>query len=371
MYSSQSVSLIVAAVVLALLASIAVALRFKVRGMVKTGRGPDDWIILGALLTQYVSSAVTMYGAIAGGEGDDLVDLIRHPKRGERLARIMFATTMIFAMTIALIKVSTLVFYRRLFTVGRFRLACSVMFFLTGGWFLAAILGQMFSSTPISDSWTSLEHRTGHSVISIPDFQLSLAAINLALDFTIVCMPLFVISKLHMDRKRKWAVGGIFMLGAFCCVASIIRLYWFVRLKHAPKDPNTHYTRLVTYNTLWSLTECCTSIIAACLPTFSPLFRNNPKLDSVIRSIFSILALKSLRSKGNSSDSHRDAERGGNEGRRASGDTWRKFNFDSNDQRWILKADGHIFEDDSKLLSNAHARAFHLQLDLPSQDAVV
>lgn len=51
MYSSQSVSLIVAAVILVLLATLAVALRFKVRGTVKTGRGPDDWIILGALVS--------------------------------------------------------------------------------------------------------------------------------------------------------------------------------------------------------------------------------------------------------------------------------------------------------------------------------
>lgn len=82
------------------------------------------------------------------------------------------------------------------------------------GFSLIAVKGQIFSSRPISDSWAPLDHRSGHSVISIPDFQLSLAAINLTLDLVIVCMPLFVIRRLHMDTKRKWAVGGIFMLGA-------------------------------------------------------------------------------------------------------------------------------------------------------------
>ena len=51
MYSSQSVSLVIVAVFLVLLATLAVALRFKARGMVKSGRGPDDWIILGALVS--------------------------------------------------------------------------------------------------------------------------------------------------------------------------------------------------------------------------------------------------------------------------------------------------------------------------------
>ncbi|KAL9029226.1 MAG: hypothetical protein Q9196_002507 [Gyalolechia fulgens] len=36
----------------------------------------------------------------------------------------------------------------------------------------------------------------------------------MTLDLVIVCMPLFVISRLHMDKKQKWAVGGIFMMGA-------------------------------------------------------------------------------------------------------------------------------------------------------------
>lgn len=101
---------------------------------------------------------MTIYGAIAGGEGDTLENLFRHPKEGERLAQvytceescksserlmevhqIMFAGPMIFALTITLIKMSTLFFYRRLFTVGRFRQACTLMFILTGGWFLTAI----------------------------------------------------------------------------------------------------------------------------------------------------------------------------------------------------------------------------------------
>lgn len=52
MYSSQATSLVIAAVILVLLATVAVALRFKVRSNVKTGRGPDDWIILGALVSR-------------------------------------------------------------------------------------------------------------------------------------------------------------------------------------------------------------------------------------------------------------------------------------------------------------------------------
>ncbi|KAL8939047.1 MAG: hypothetical protein Q9216_003576 [Gyalolechia sp. 2 TL-2023] len=183
MYSSQSTSLVVVAVVLVLLATVAVALRFKVRGNVKTGRGPDDWIILGALVNslwseraldqvfQYATSSLTIYGATVGGHGDTLDNLSRNPEEGKRWARVCV-------------------------------------------WCRVTNRGQFFSCKPISDSWTFFQDRTGHCPVGIPDFQLALAAINMSFDLVIVCMPLFVISRLQMDRKRKWAVGGIFMLGA-------------------------------------------------------------------------------------------------------------------------------------------------------------
>ncbi|KAL8915975.1 MAG: hypothetical protein Q9172_006534 [Xanthocarpia lactea] len=83
-----------------------------------------------------------------------------------------------------------------------------------------------------------------------------MAAINSALDLVTVCLPLPVISKLHMNTKRKWAVGGVFMFGGLCA-----------------------------------------SIIAACLPTLAPLFRGNWQLDTIVRSARSMLSLRSKSSK--------------------------------------------------------------------------
>lgn len=78
---------------------------------------------------------------------------------------------------------------------------------------LTVAQGSMFSSKPISSSWELPGHRTGHSVIDYPVFLLSLAAINMTFDLVLVCLPLFVISRLHLDKRRKWAVAGIFLLG--------------------------------------------------------------------------------------------------------------------------------------------------------------
>lgn len=45
-----------------------------------------------------------------------------------------------FATTITLVKISTLVLYKRIFTTKLFHLAAHLMMALTAGWFLASIL---------------------------------------------------------------------------------------------------------------------------------------------------------------------------------------------------------------------------------------
>lgn len=37
---------------------------------------------------------------------------------------------------------------------------------------------------------------------------------SIALDFTVLCLPLPILSRLHLQRKRKWAVIAIFWLGS-------------------------------------------------------------------------------------------------------------------------------------------------------------
>lgn len=50
----------------------------------------------------------------------------------------------LFAAIVALVKVSTLILYKRIFVTKRFHLACHVMMALTVGWFLTSI----FVGTP-------------------------------------------------------------------------------------------------------------------------------------------------------------------------------------------------------------------------------
>lgn len=59
--------------------------------------------------------------------------------------QIIFAGPILFALSIALIKISTLLLYKRIFVTPNFYLACHTMMGLTLAWFLASIFVCMLA----------------------------------------------------------------------------------------------------------------------------------------------------------------------------------------------------------------------------------
>jgi len=266
-----------------------VALRFKARAALKkTNFASDDWVILAALIVQLAATGDTIYGAVRGGEGASEEELGTHPKEYSIFAMQLFVGPILFALTMLLIKTSTVLFYKRIFARGSFGVVCNIMMGLFMCWFLASLFGQIFASNPVSLGWKS----ANHNAINYPVFFVSMAASNLALDLATLTLPLFVIRTLQMTTRRKYLVSGIFGLGLMCIVASTVRLYYFAQLV----EKTNAVLSVVTDDTIWSFLESCMSIIAACLPTLAPLFRNIRDVASLIASVRSALSLQSLSS---------------------------------------------------------------------------
>lgn len=74
---------------------------------------------------------------------------------------------------------------------------------------LSALQTQIFSAWPISNWWTLGETYT----INYGAFLTSFAAIDLFLDIVILCLPLPVIHKLHINRNKKLLLVGVFWMG--------------------------------------------------------------------------------------------------------------------------------------------------------------
>ncbi|MCJ1468579.1 hypothetical protein MMC07_007208 [Pseudocyphellaria aurata] len=120
-----------------------------------------------------------------------------------------------------------------------------------------------------------------------PDFSLlphvsgvepeRITAANLLLDIVILCMPLPMIWDLNLSTRKKFEVSGVFLLGSFTCIASLLRILSIRSIN----DDDLSYTILNTY--LWSHVEPATAIGCACLMTYGPLFSGvSPRLQSFI-----------------------------------------------------------------------------------------
>ena len=74
---------------------------------------------------------------------------------------------------------------------------------------------QVFSAWPVSNWWI-----LGKYNINYGAFITAFAAMDIALDTVILCLPIPVIKNLHMTTRRKFTLVGVFWLGFFVSTQS-------------------------------------------------------------------------------------------------------------------------------------------------------
>ena len=63
---------------------------------------------------------------------------------------------------------------------------------------------------------------------------LASGSINVISDFSILILPVPIIWRLQMSKKRKVGITAVFGIGLFACVTSILRLVYSVELQGLP-----------------------------------------------------------------------------------------------------------------------------------------
>ena len=177
----------------------------------------------------------------------------------------------LYGIAEALIKISILLFYRRVFAIDSFRRVANVSIALVSIWALLFLLLFIFPVTPISTSWQP--NTPSHQNYDWTKVLLWHAITNIGLDVYVLCLPLPIIRGLHMSRGRKFAVVGIMWLGSFCVIASCIRLGYVVGVGQEQVYKAGSGTDAVSEAALWCVIEPCCSVIAGCLPTLGPLIK--------------------------------------------------------------------------------------------------
>ncbi|KAF4990094.1 hypothetical protein FDECE_14502 [Fusarium decemcellulare] len=226
--------------------------------------GPDDALAVLTLAFVNVFFYLTMLGLrpyLGRHVGSDVsleqvVDFLRY----------LFAASLTYVIAIAFIKLTILALYWKLFSITA-RIPIGIIFASVIVWMVVLVFVATFSCNPVEKQWNILiEH--GKCLEQKPVY-LGGSLPNVIVDFVLVGMPLPSVFRLNIPLGRRLILAGMFTLGFFICIVSIVRLTIVMSIR--TDDQN------VTYNLrdfmLWSTVEVNIGLVCACLPSMRPMLQ--------------------------------------------------------------------------------------------------
>ncbi|WZH48505.1 pth11-like integral membrane protein [Fusarium acuminatum] len=247
-----------------ILALLAILLRFTARTIQRTRIHWDDWVIILSMVLVAGTAGLAIAGGIYGAGKHiwavQMVDL-------EQIYKILFGYTFLYSASCAIIKISILLFYGRIFPMTEpvFRTSIIFGYFLSISYPIVVWVTMGNACRPIEHFWTQFSGTEG-KCIDINKFFLALGIINMINDFYVLLIPIPQIFQLQMSMRKRLGITSIMMLGGFVCAASAVRIHFLTEL-----TKTVDVTRAMGPVFIWSDLEPCIAIVSACLPHLAPL----------------------------------------------------------------------------------------------------
>ncbi|KAI4221799.1 MAG: hypothetical protein L6R36_006633 [Xanthoria steineri] len=244
-------------------------------------RGWDDYTIIMALCVAIGRTACDCVQRYRFGGGRHTWDI--PPEWLNGYVTMLAVDGYLYVVAITLAKASLLLFLYRIFHVDRrFRIAAWVVGGMLGIWATVTVFLAIFACRPVKASW-NLKLRMDPKTKCEPkswDVENIYGFCNIITDFALIIMPLPLVWRMQMDRKKKIGVALVFASGVFIFGVAIARQYHLY-------NPSGHGdpSRSIVETKIWMALEVNLAIIIACLPALTPLFKRVPLLASLIPSI--------------------------------------------------------------------------------------
>ncbi|KAI2615057.1 hypothetical protein GGR54DRAFT_642791 [Hypoxylon sp. NC1633] len=258
-----SKGLVIVAAVFPIVSALCVYLRYRARRISRQEFREDDWTIVATLITSLSLSVIVFVFAQRIGVDYYHTDLMT----GAISSSIcMVVATACSSVSVTCVKISVLLFYKRIFITRKFHIAVWSAITFIGLWGTAMFLIVLLQGDPVEFI------KKGKSAAHLNPMVVSFITVgsSLVLDILVLCFPLPVISRLQMPLQKKIFVGMIFWLGIFCCVAVIVRIVILAHVMSKVLDAPMKLSLQAKQFVFLVLEPHC-SIVAACLPCYGPL----------------------------------------------------------------------------------------------------
>ncbi|MCJ1425076.1 hypothetical protein MMC29_002964 [Sticta canariensis] len=273
--------IIVILVVMMIASTFAVALRVAARRISASKYGLDDLFILIALIFAHGMNAIE-FVALTQGYGRHQLMLSFHQMKSFLLHD--WAAQIIFSFSITASRLSLLVFYYRVFPVQRFRTVTIIIACVCIGWLISFLFAVIFNCVPVQAFW---DRSIDGKCIDENSFAYGITTSELVANLAMLTLPVPWLWSLNLPRSKKFALGGIFLMGSFVCLTCVVRFPLLTRFRQ------TDASWTIVPTGLWTAIECHIGITSVCLPIMRPIFLN--RAPHPVRSRFSAFSFSISR----------------------------------------------------------------------------
>ncbi|KAI0100212.1 hypothetical protein GGR51DRAFT_551567 [Nemania sp. FL0031] len=247
---------------IAVAAIISVGLRFYTRYYKRAGFKSDDWLILGSLILLVLTDILVIYSNSINPNGAYVASTtgIEYSPEDVLYTKISFIATVLYFSLTSTTKLSILLLYNRLFSVhAAFRRQIIALCIAVICYGVGTTIANLLSCIPLKYTWiNNLEDPRFCFNYNVFWFATGIA--EAALDIFIFIMPIRVVTQLHLHRRKRIAVGSVFLVGIFVIVSGLLKAVY----GYAPGSRNPSFSKTA----LWTTVHSGTGIICACLPVF-------------------------------------------------------------------------------------------------------
>ncbi|KAI9708375.1 MAG: hypothetical protein M1820_004079 [Bogoriella megaspora] len=265
---SQQASIYGAVITLWVISVIVTCLRFIARRITHVPLWWDDWFMVLGFASNTAMSLSTVCWVVPHGLGKHV--WAAPPDASYVWAKGLFMQLFFYFTTIAAVKGSLLCLYWRIFNRSHIRLPIYIIAGIVACWYIAVTLVGIFECRPISGFWTRFSPTNPthpDCTINSNAFYDGNAIPNIITDAVILVLPLRPVWSLQLKKRQKVALTGIFALGVFVIIISILRLVWVARLNLASPDITWNFVPSET----WSAVEPNIAVLCGNLPVLKPI----------------------------------------------------------------------------------------------------